>query len=112
MKNKNRRLIGLKAKVECAAMDPMLLQVQAQAKAKAKAEEGCGDDRCCGCCCCSSPPSSLPSSPPDTPTYNPPTIPIPVPTQGPCPTGQALNNGVCTTPVVPNPLPPSCPSGF
>lgn len=61
-------------------MDPMLLQVQAQAKAKAKAEEGCGDDSCCGCCCCSSPP-------PSTPTYNPPTIPIPVPTNGPCPTG-------------------------
>jgi hypothetical protein len=32
---KNKRMIQIKDKVECAAMDPILLQVKAQAKAKA-----------------------------------------------------------------------------
>jgi hypothetical protein len=67
MKNKNKKMIGLKEKVECAAMDPILLQVQAEAKAKAKAEAGCGSDSCCGCCCCSSPPTSFVPSTPDIP---------------------------------------------
>ena len=83
------RMIQIKDKVECAAMNPILLQVKAQAKAKAQFEAACGNDSCCGCCCCESSP----------PLYSSPSlIDIPIPTDEPSAefsTGKHKTDGVC-----------------
>jgi hypothetical protein len=105
---KNKRMIQIKDKVECAAMDPILLQVKAQAKAKAQVEAACGDDSCCGCCCCE-------SSPP--PYTSPSPIDIPIPTDEPsagCSTGKHKTDGVCVWDIIPVPdtIKQACPKGY